>query len=291
MSRLTSIGASDAAAAIGANPWKSPFTLWAEKTGQAPEPDLSEKEAVQWGNILEPIIAATYSERTGRKVVHNESQVPTRHPDLPFLTATLDAIQVDEAKPWGQAIGSLEIKTAGYHAGKAWDEEPPLMYQVQLQHQLAVTGMNWGTLCALIGGNKLRWFDQDRNERFIHWMIEQESLFWAHVIDRVPPEPDGSIATTDCLKLLYPHATLRKIVDLPREAVSVDEELQVIKIDLKHQTKERQRLENKMRAWIGDASAGVLPNGVRYTWNQQTAHHEAKGAYDSTYRVLRRKKG
>jgi len=282
MSRLTSIGASDAPKVV----LGPQFPTWAEKTGIAAPPDLDAVEAVQWGNILEGTIAATYAERTGRKVEHNANAAVTRHPELPFLTATLDAIQTDRER----GIGALEVKNVGEYLLKDWEDGPPLRFQVQLQHQLAVTGMPWGTLCALIGGNKLRHFDMARNERFIHWMIQRETEFWAMVVDRVPPEPDGSNATTDCVKLLYPNCTY-KIVDLPAEAVGVDEELQVLKIDLKRRTQERQWLENKMKVWIGDASVGVLPNGVRYSWKQQTAHHEAKAAYDSIYRVLRRKKG
>ena len=39
--RQQGIGSSDAAAAVGLSPYKSPLQLWAEKTGQArfPEPD------------------------------------------------------------------------------------------------------------------------------------------------------------------------------------------------------------------------------------------------------------
>jgi predicted phage-related endonuclease len=42
--------------------------LWLEKTGRKEPEDLSEKEAVIWGTILEPILARVYAERTGRKV-------------------------------------------------------------------------------------------------------------------------------------------------------------------------------------------------------------------------------
>ena len=41
--RSHSLGGSDAAAVMGLNPYKSPFALWAEKTGMVPEPDISGK--------------------------------------------------------------------------------------------------------------------------------------------------------------------------------------------------------------------------------------------------------
>lgn len=51
--RKTGIGGSDAAAAVGLNPYKSQLELWLEKTGRdgdLPKPDPSDtKEPVYWG--------------------------------------------------------------------------------------------------------------------------------------------------------------------------------------------------------------------------------------------------
>ena len=82
--RNTGLGASDAAAAIGVSPYKSRFSLWAEKTGQVEPPDLSEKEAVQWGNYLQPRIAEVYADKTGRIVRQNRADVARHHPDHPW---------------------------------------------------------------------------------------------------------------------------------------------------------------------------------------------------------------
>ena len=47
--RSTTIGGSDAAAILGLNPYKSPYALWAEKTGKVIPEDISQKEAVRLG--------------------------------------------------------------------------------------------------------------------------------------------------------------------------------------------------------------------------------------------------
>ena len=44
--RQSGIGSSDAAVAIGLSPYKSPLSLWLEKTNRRPLPDLSNNEAV-----------------------------------------------------------------------------------------------------------------------------------------------------------------------------------------------------------------------------------------------------
>lgn len=66
--RNKGIGGSDAGVIAGVNPWKSPFKLWLEKTGQAEPDDLSDNEAVLWGIKLEPIVAERFTEVTGKKV-------------------------------------------------------------------------------------------------------------------------------------------------------------------------------------------------------------------------------
>lgn len=67
--RKHGIGSSDAAAAVGLNPYKSQLTLWMEKTGrdaELPKPDPEDTTApVYWGTLLEPIVAASYTKQTG----------------------------------------------------------------------------------------------------------------------------------------------------------------------------------------------------------------------------------
>ena len=87
--RKQGIGSSDAAAAVGLNPYKSQLELWMEKTGRdtsLPKLDPHDEESpAYWGNILEPIVATHYSKRSGQ---WRDLQTPVRgrHQDsaLPF---------------------------------------------------------------------------------------------------------------------------------------------------------------------------------------------------------------
>ena len=131
--RNRGLGSSDAAAAIGLSPYKSPMELWLEKTGRKTPEDLSQSEPVFWGTTLEPILAKVYSERTENKV--RRVNAVLQHPEHAFMLANLD-----------RAIGSdgvLEIKTAGHHSAPFWEDGVPEAYQCQVLHQLAVTGKGW----------------------------------------------------------------------------------------------------------------------------------------------------
>lgn len=65
--RNMGIGGSDAAVIMGLNPYKSPYQLWLEKTGQAEPPDLSGNQRVYWGSKNEPNIADWFQEETGKR--------------------------------------------------------------------------------------------------------------------------------------------------------------------------------------------------------------------------------
>ena len=73
--RRHSIGGSDAAGIVGLSKWASPYSVWAEKTGQLPEqPD---NEAMRQGRDLEDYVARRWSEETGNmcrrenKIIYN----------------------------------------------------------------------------------------------------------------------------------------------------------------------------------------------------------------------------
>jgi len=103
--RFSGIGGSDAAAAIGINPYRTPVDVWMEKTGRSDRPDLSDNQAVHFGNVLEDIVAKEYQRRTGRKVA-NVNRTLYHHEDRCIL-AHIDRRVV------GDRSRILECKTAG----------------------------------------------------------------------------------------------------------------------------------------------------------------------------------
>ena len=89
--RQGGIGSSDAAAAVGLNPYRSALELWMDKTGRGdalPQVDPNDETSpMYWGTLLEPIVAAHYTKRTGRKV--RKVNAVLQHPDHPWMLANL----------------------------------------------------------------------------------------------------------------------------------------------------------------------------------------------------------
>lgn len=285
--RQYGLGASDAAAALGMSEYKSRYALWAEKTGLVPREDLSDREDVQFGVKLERIVLETLAERTGRVVTPWTQTSIVVHPEHSWLRCTPDAFQTDDDK----GGGIVQAKTTSAWLLHKWDaDEPPLMPMIQIQTEMAVTGAEWGTLCCLVGGQKFRWYDVERDDRFITQLIRALGEFWQLVVTRTPPDPDGSESTTQAIKKLYPRDNGDEVI-LPDEFVQLDEELHQVKEQLKAMEPleaKKKELENRFRAAIGDATTGVLRDGVSYTYRRSENPGHVTAPY--SYRTLRRHK-
>ena len=120
--RRNGIGSSDAAAAVGLNPYKSQLALWMEKTGRddlfAPIDVNDESTPVYWGTLLEPIVAASYVKRTGNRV--RKVNAVLQHPDHPWMLANLDREVVGVPE-----VQILECKTAGVQGARLWKDGVP----------------------------------------------------------------------------------------------------------------------------------------------------------------------
>jgi putative phage-type endonuclease len=187
--RRTGIGGSDAAAALGLSPWRTPFDLWIEKLGEG-DP-LPASEPMRWGKLLEPVIAAEYCRRTGRTIEPAPALI--RHPTHPWMIGHIDGRVVDEP---GRI---LEVKTAGIGIG--WGEpgtdEIPLQYLTQCHHYLIVSGAEAVDVAVLIGGQDFRLYTIRRDDDIAGSLFEQEYTFWQCVQDRVPPDP---VNTADAVR-------------------------------------------------------------------------------------------
>jgi putative phage-type endonuclease len=125
--RRTGIGGSDAAAAVGLNPYMSPLELWLDKTGRdagLAKPDPHDTtEPVYWGTLLEPIVAAAYTQQTGNRV--RKVNAVLQHPTIPFMLANLDREIVGVP-----GVQILECKTAGEFGARLWRDGVPEYVQL-----------------------------------------------------------------------------------------------------------------------------------------------------------------
>lgn len=250
------IGGSDVATILGLNPYKTPFTLWLEKTGQI-EPAKVENEYVEWGNILEPVIRDKFAKETGFEVYENPYVL--QHDDHDFMVANIDGEVIDPE--YGGKSGVLEIKTASERMKADWIDGPPNHYMLQIQHYLAVLGpeYEYAYVAVLIGGNHFKYFKIERDDYVIDQIISAEKNFMLLVENHTPPEISGHSADSDWLADTFPQANdeegelskelfglSMRYTELQKEIKILQEEADYIKNRVKLEAKDYKILKNDL---------------------------------------------
>lgn len=260
--RTKGVGGSDVGIICGVNKYSSVRLLYFKKTGQYQDnASLNVNEAalerMKWGHKLEPIIADEFMERTGKRVVICPATLC--HKDYEWALANIDRVIVDdEEKP----VGILEIKTADARMLKDWEEgDVPTSYIYQLQWYLWITGLKYGAIAALIGGNRFVMLEVYRDDDLIHNTIfPAADRFWNyHVKNLIEPELSGSEADAAFIRAQFPDAVKNSEIALTDDE---DNELAEFIIQTKQQIKE---LEKKMNEAIHKLQNKMQHNEIGYT--------------------------
>ena len=254
--RRQGIGGSDAAAIMGLNPWKTPMDIWLEKTGEFLDDEEPENEKMYWGNMLEDIVAREFMTRTGLKVRRRNAVLA--HKQYPFMIANVDRLVV------GKNAG-LECKTAGYYSTDDWAMGVPEYYIPQVQHYMAVTGYIAWYVAVLIGGQQFKYYKIARDDSFIRELIQVETAFWKLVEERTPPPIDGTRASTELIKKLYPEAQKGKEIELPFEAFELIQQYERACEEEKRIQLIKDEATNRLKDMLGTAERGSI-HGRTVIW-------------------------
>ena len=255
------IGSSDAAAAVGLNPYKSQLELWMEKTGRdgsLPKLDPHDEESpAYWGNILEPIVAAHYSKRSGNRVRRINAVLQHPDADLSWMLANIDREVVGATD-----VQILECKTAGINGARLWKEGVPEYVHLQVMHQLAVTGKQAADVAVLLGGQHLEIHRIERDEKMIAQMIQLERKFWEYVVTDTPPPADGSDSAELALRCLYPSDNGQTLDFSADPALSVAYvELKSLRQRIAQQQSHEAQLKHTLQQAMGDATRAEFSSG------------------------------
>lgn len=208
--RRKSLGGSDMGAVLGLNKYRSPYTVWAEKTGRIGEEP--ENEAMRIGRDLEPYVVSRFEE-VSRKGVRRMNYL-LRREDCPHLHANIDRQILGERS-------GLECKTASALNLKRYKGgDFPESYYAQCVTYLAVTGWARWYLAALVLGKgfycyQITTVPDDYVPGWCESSVyvspdEIEALkrcaadFWHDYVEADSPPPmDGDASTTEALETIY----------------------------------------------------------------------------------------
>lgn len=173
--RRTKVTATDASCIMGVNPWCTEYNRWQEKLGLIAGPEMN--RSMQRGIEMEEFARHRFMELTGISVF---PQVITSI-EYPWMAASLDGLSL-----CGKYI--VEVKCPG----KADQESAqcgivPEKYHPQLQHQLAVTGLDMAYYYSFDGEDGIL-LEVPRDQKYIDEMIIKEKKFYDCLVQFKAPE-------------------------------------------------------------------------------------------------------
>ncbi len=272
--RRGSIGGSDAAAVLGLDSYKSPYALWCEKTGRVTPEDIGDREAVRLGLDLEQYVARRWMEKTGRKVRRDNHII--YNSAYPFAHANIDRTVVGEN-------AGLECKTTSSYEVLAACREGkyPERWYTQMLHYMMVTGAEKWYLGVLVLGRGFYAFEVERREEEIETLAKAEAAFWKHVTEDRAPPLDGSEATREAVRSLYPESEAGKSIDLSGVSRHLSQYM-ALRDQIKALEDQLYAHQAQIMDYMGDAESGTFEQ-VRVHYKKQTRKVFDRRTYEAEH--------
>jgi putative phage-type endonuclease len=258
--RKLGITGTDLGGLTGVSKYSTPMKVYLDKIGEL-EP-IEDNEAMYWGRIMEDVIAKDFQARNETMKVNRVNAI-LKHPEYEWALGNIDRLITNE----NGEKGILEIKTVSEYIKNSWEgEEVPPQYMVQLQWYMFVAGVKFGYFAALIGGNKYIQKYVERDEELIEMLKNIAHDFWNNnVLTKTPPLVDGSEASTDLLKSLYPDSKPGTEMVLPEEAAELIEQREELKGQAKELEVQISECENKLKDLLKENEVGICGDR-KVTW-------------------------
>lgn len=279
--RSKHVGASESAALFGAQPdyALSHYALWQTKAGRIPRPEVDSKR-IQAGKRLEGGIAEWIAAENGWEIEQFKGYAVA---DTCAGMGCTPDFTIE-----GDAEGLLEVKSVDWLQHKrAWGDEPPLHIQIQLQHQLHCTGLSWGVVGALIGGNEPKVYRYDYRPKIGAEIEKRVAAFWESVKAGKEPPVDGTDATAAALAAMFPEAKPGESIDMDGDNEFPERWAALVqaKADRKAAEATETASKNWLMAKIGTAE--LIRYGGAIVATAKTQTRKAYEVKESSSRVLR----
>ena len=280
--RTHGIGGSDSGAILGMNKYATPLSVYIAKKNMLDSDLNKNNQSIKWGKMAEAAIRKGLSDDLSLCI--EESPVMFFSKENPFMIADLDGlVYVPEEKEVAgktvKGLGGVEIKTATSRNAEFGNDEVPDSYYCQVQHYMAVTGLEWFILAVLIDKADGRLYVIPRNEDFIsQTLIPSERSFWTdYVMADVMPSPTGNERESKILDGVFADCALE--VELPSEISLLCDEYELASKEEKEAAERKELVKEKIKIAILEASSSgdgekqkiiAKAGNAKITWTKQT---------------------
>ena len=260
--RAQDLTSTDVAALFSLSPYKTAFELWHEKrSGEVAR--VKDNDRMRWGRRLESVVAEGIAEERGWQA--RPFKEYGRLADV-RLGASFDYRVNDRRDATDSPADSiLEVKTVDFlDFRNGWtieDDyvEAPAHIELQVQHQMLVSGLRRAFIGVLIGGNRIELLERDADDQVHAGIIAAAAQFWASIADGTPPAPVMPDDARAVIRLNQ-HAEPGKLLDV-RDNPYVAElirQYDYLGRQAKQVTDERDVVKAELLAAIGDAEKVIV---------------------------------
>jgi len=247
--RAQGITASETPVILGHSPYKTPWRLWAERTGLARLPDLSNNPHVQRGNRLEEAARQWFEQRYDTLLM----PVCAEADDEPTLRASFDGLN-DAGEPVELKVPAAKTFAEVRSHGRA--STAYRLYAPQVQHQLYVAGAETGYLVFYQDAEHVEVFELQRDSALIRRLVAEGLAFWEAIQTKREPDKDPA------RDLFIPTGEQADAWQaLAGRYRRVHERVQRLEAELKAEKRDRDALQTDLVALMGEAliaeSAGL----------------------------------
>lgn len=255
--RVQDITSTDCAALFGCSPYLTAFELWHRKRDGL-RIEIDETERMRLGRAVEPAVANEIALQTGWTVTPIVDY--GRHPSVKRMGSSFDY----SAQQPGLDPGILELKSVGWPVWRdQWtDDEAPAHIEIQLQHQLAVSGFRWGAIGVLIGGQQVKVILRDRDEEMIAEIERAVREFWASVVENREPTPDWEADAAFVAGLMRDGSGPPIDMSGDPDLLELVRDYQIASADEAAAAKRKAGLKAQMLVMIGNHSKVLLGDGL-----------------------------
>ena len=227
--RRNRIGASDAPIVLDCSSFMTSRDLAIQKLEAQEATTPEENKFLKRGHLLEPLVRMLYIAQTNHAVLTVGMHV---HDDYEWMSATPDGLIRA-----GGIDALLECKTVSKFNRHKWVEvaedgteidTPPLMYWIQAQHQMEVTGHDTVNIATMFASDDLfdllvkmveadasifdiftfardvvefKIYPVHRNDEYIAMMVEKEKSFWENLQQGIIPADIKYMADSGAIRI------------------------------------------------------------------------------------------
>lgn len=258
--RVKDVTSTEVSALYGLSPYLTEYELFHQKRDQQVV-KLAPNERMKWGNRLEAAIAHGAAEDQGWQI----SKLNVYMRDLDARIGSSFDFQIDSSS---DGPGLLEIKNVDWlqYRQKWIDDgagniEAPEYIELQIQHQMEVSGHSWCALVALVGGNEQKVILRNRDRAIGKDIRAKVGQFWQRIAANAAPSPDYTADAEFIIKQLRADSDAGLVATSDAALDELIERYAFLSQAVKDQSTLRDATRAQILERIGKASKVISPLG------------------------------